>query len=690
MSEIAEQATDKAMEAGEVQEQEESSSKPQELAVATTDGGGGDADPTRDAFGNHCEYFLSSLGLAVGLGNIWRFPFQCYQNGGGTFLFPYLLMLLLVGLPLLFLEMALGQWAGLSSIKIFSRMSPGLRGMGYGMVIIPTLINFYYAVVMAYALYFLCMGFTADGKLPWGLCDHDYNSEYCYSLVQAKACNVSDDGLIKYEVFYDNNCTSVEDFCEMFGYESNRDNASDFTYCYNYTSDLTESILVDNVTHRVSASEEYYYKHVLQMSVNWSLNDDGLFKAFVVTEGDDANSWESWGDVNWKIAGCLLACWTLVCLSLIKGVQSYGKVVYFTTLFPYVVLTTLLIYASTLDGFQDGIEFYIIPKWEKLGDFAVWKAAATQIFYSLGVAVGSQLLLSSYNPFNTNCHRDALIIGVCNSLTSIYAGFVVFGVVGFLAHTKGVRVEDAVDAGPALAFIAYPEAVTQMTPGPLFSFLFFLMLNLLAISSICGSWEAFVASVLDEFPQLRNKRLIVMSTSCLGAFLFGFPMCFEAGPLLFTQMDTRTANAIALMAFVELAIVAYFYGIDPFFVHIDEMEMKIPKFMKIFWRSTWQVITPLIIGIVLITGYAAAREDKYLGYTYPDSAQALGWVIELLPIGIVVCVSLWYVLKKLCQGEDIRFLEPGPMMTPKYSWGPRADSGLVKQDQGLENHGYAP
>ena len=254
MSEIAEQATNKAMEAGEVQEQEESSSKPQELAVATTDGGGGDADPTRDAFGNHCEYFLSSLGLAVGLGNIWRFPFQCYQNGGGTFLFPYLLMLLLVGLPLLFLEMALGQWAGLSSTKIFSRMSPGLRGMGYGMVIIPTLINFYYAVVMAYALYFLCMGFTADGKLPWGLCDHDYNSEYCYSLVQAKACNVSDDGLIKYEVFYDNNCTSVEDFCEMFGYESNRDNASDFTYCYNYTSDLTESILVDNVTHRVSAS----------------------------------------------------------------------------------------------------------------------------------------------------------------------------------------------------------------------------------------------------------------------------------------------------------------------------------------------------------------------------------------------------------------------------------------------------
>ena len=65
----------------------------------------------------------------------------------------------------------------------------------------------------------------------------------------------------------------------------------------------------------------------------------------------------------------------------------------------------------------------------------------------------------------------------------------------------------------------------------------------------------------------------------------------------------------------------FFPYADPFFVHIEEMQMKIPKFMKFFWRSTWQVITPLIIGIVLITGYAAAREDNYLGYTYPAGAQ---------------------------------------------------------------------
>ena len=75
----------------------------------------------RAEFGNHCEFFLTSLGLAVGLGNIWRFPYKCYVNGGGTFLIPYLIMLAIVGLPLFFMEMALGQYAGLSAPKIYSR-----------------------------------------------------------------------------------------------------------------------------------------------------------------------------------------------------------------------------------------------------------------------------------------------------------------------------------------------------------------------------------------------------------------------------------------------------------------------------------------------------------------------------------------------------------------------------------------
>ena len=95
------------------------------------------------------------------------------------------------------------------------------------------------------------------------------------------------------------------------------------------------------LAYRISSSEEFWYKKVLELNVEWKWQEsednplEGSYKAFVVTEGEDATSWSNWGNCNWKIAGCLLLCWTLVCLSLIKGVQSYGKVVYFTTLFPY-------------------------------------------------------------------------------------------------------------------------------------------------------------------------------------------------------------------------------------------------------------------------------------------------------------------------------------------------------------------
>lgn len=72
----------------------------------------------RESWGNHCEFFLSSLGLAVGLGNVWRFPYVCYTNGGGSFLIPYVVMLIFVGLPAFFLELSLGQYSRVGANKV--------------------------------------------------------------------------------------------------------------------------------------------------------------------------------------------------------------------------------------------------------------------------------------------------------------------------------------------------------------------------------------------------------------------------------------------------------------------------------------------------------------------------------------------------------------------------------------------
>jgi SNF family Na+-dependent transporter len=72
----------------------------------------------RESWGNHCDFFLSSLGLAVGLGNVWRFPYIAYTNGGGSFLIPYIFMLFLAGFPLLFVEQSIGQYAKVGANKV--------------------------------------------------------------------------------------------------------------------------------------------------------------------------------------------------------------------------------------------------------------------------------------------------------------------------------------------------------------------------------------------------------------------------------------------------------------------------------------------------------------------------------------------------------------------------------------------
>ena len=118
----------------------------------------------------------------------------------------------------------------------------------------------------------------------------------------------------------------------------------------------------------------------------------------------------------------------------------------------------------------------VVPTAEKLEGLAkidVWAAAATQIFYSLGPSFGGLITLASYNKFSNNCHRDAILIAFANCATSIFAGFVIFSIIGFMAKQAGASVEDVIKGGTGLAFIAYPEAVTQMPLPQIWSFLFF-------------------------------------------------------------------------------------------------------------------------------------------------------------------------------------------------------------------------
>jgi NSS family neurotransmitter:Na+ symporter len=107
---------------------------------------------TRGAFSSRKVFIFAAIGSAVGLGNIWRFPYVAYENGGGAFIIPYLVALLAAGIPFLFLDYALGHRNRGSAPLSFARLRRRSEGLGWWQVGICFMIAVYYAAVIAWAV----------------------------------------------------------------------------------------------------------------------------------------------------------------------------------------------------------------------------------------------------------------------------------------------------------------------------------------------------------------------------------------------------------------------------------------------------------------------------------------------------------------------------------------------------------
>jgi solute carrier family 6 amino acid transporter-like protein 5/7/9/14 len=234
---------------------------------------------------------------------------------------------------------------------------------------------------------------------------------------------------------------------------------------------------------------------------------------------------ENSGELIWQLALALFVAWVLVFFCVFKGIKSSGKVVYFTSLFPYVVLLILGIKGWTLEGSGKGIMFYLKPDFTKIYDVNVWFDAAVQIFFTMSTSYGGLITLASYNKFNQNTLRDTFVITISNALTAIFAGFVVFSYIGYLAHLTQQEVSDVVSSGSGLSFIIFPFAVTQLAGAPFWSILFFIMMLTLGLDSEFATLETIITSIVDSFPKLRKRKSLVVLVLCVSSFLLGLPYC---------------------------------------------------------------------------------------------------------------------------------------------------------------------
>ncbi|KRX71027.1 Sodium-dependent serotonin transporter [Trichinella sp. T6] len=135
------------------------------------------ASEERLEWANKVEFLLAIIGFSVDLGNVWRFPYICYRNGGGAFLVPYFVMFIFCGLPLFYMEMALGQFHRCGCISIWKRLVPLFKGVGYATCLIDVYMGCFYNTIISWALFYLSSSFK--WPFPWQSCDNVWNTENC-------------------------------------------------------------------------------------------------------------------------------------------------------------------------------------------------------------------------------------------------------------------------------------------------------------------------------------------------------------------------------------------------------------------------------------------------------------------------------------------------------------------------------
>ncbi|XP_070554270.1 sodium- and chloride-dependent glycine transporter 1-like [Ptychodera flava] len=560
----------------------------------------------RGNWSKQVDFLLSCIGYAVGLGNIWRFPYLCYANGGGAFLIPYTIMLFLAGIPLFFMELAFGQFASEGPTTVW-QICPLFKGVGYSMVVISCIVTIYYNVIICYSVYYMFASF-AD-VLPWVGCHNTWNTEDCgYPPVP--------NGTVL------NGQWIPQDILD------------------------TMNVTLNETVKRQTPSEEFFTYEVLRLS-------DGL---------DDL------GPVRWQIALSLLFAWTVVFLCLLKGVKSSGKVVYFTATFPYLVLIILFIRGVTLPGAGEGIKFYMKPKWTTLKNARVWKDAASQIFYSLGPAWGGLLTMASYNKFHNNCFRDALMIPLINCSTSVFAGFVVFSVIGFMAHELNTPVDKVVEQGAGLLFVVYPEVVSRLPVSQIWSILFFFMVFTLGLDTQFTMVETVISSLMDEFPSLRRRKSVWVFIICLVLFLLGLPMVTEGGMYLLQIMDWYSAGiSLMLVSVFECIVIMGIYGVGRFWKDI-EMMLGFRPILWPYFTVCWCFFTPAIILFIIIFGLVDYTPVYYGSYTYPEWGEIIGWLTAAASIAMI---PLFMIVQYCFVAKGDNFLEKMKfLLSPTAKWGP--------------------
>jgi len=307
------------------------------------------------------------------------------------------------------------------------------------------------------------------------------------------------------------------------------------------------------------------------------------------------------------------------------------------------VLAIMLVRGLTLEGASIGLKWYLTPRFDKLGDPGVWVAAASQIFYSLGIGWGTLPAFASYNEHHHNFTRDAWLVPLINCSTSFLAGLVVFSILGSMSASSGIAIDDMSIEGSGLAFVVYPAAIAKLPASPFFALLFFLMLLCLGLDSQFSMVETVLTHIVDAGIGRRFKRAHRSLALCASMFVLSLLFVTRGGLYWVQLVDGFAANlTLFMVGAVECVAVAWIYGADRFAMDALEMTgVRLPK--PLLWN--YKLIVPLLLVALTIQAFVSTALGEYHLPTY---GIFIGWCLALVSALPIPGLALWHH----CQAEN--------------------------------------
>lgn len=447
----------------------------------------------RESFKSRLGFILVSAGCAIGIGNVWRFPYVAGENGGGLFVLLYLIFLVLMGIPVLTMELAVGRASRKSAVLGYKKLEkPKSKWHIHG--------------------WFCMLG--------------------CYLLM----------------MYY----TTVSGWMT--------------SYFYKFATGTFESGMTSE---QVSGVFSQLQSNPIEM-------------------------------VIWMAIITILGF--LVCSRGIqKGIEKVSKVMMIALL---VLILALAVNSILLSGAGEGLEFYLVPDFEKVSEIGIGNivsAAMNQSFFTLSLGIAAMEIFGSYMSKDDTLPGESVKICALDTFVAIMAGLIIFPA----CFSYGVEP----DQGPALIFITLPNVFVNMAGGRIWGTLFFLFMTFACFSTIIAVFENIISFCIDMFKISRTKSVIINAVIILIASLpcvFGFNIW--SGFELFGQNvlgieDFLVSNIllpVGSLIYLLFCVTKFGWGFDNYLTECNTGKgMKFARFLKPYF----QFVLPILVLIVLVQGF---------------------------------------------------------------------------------------